>query len=311
MTQPLTGSFVALITPMNGDGSIDHEGFRHLIEFQREHGTSALLIMGSSGEVSMLTRQERHQIVEETVTHRDGVVPQWYGCTGATTEATIDYCRHAAAAGADGAVVAAPPYVSLGRDDGLAYFLDVAEASPIPIGIYNNPPRVKTDLHANEVLQLANHPNVVILKESTARVIQVAQVLAAAPGISVMCCCSPDLGLIPPTMALGGHGTANVTGNLIPAELATISSPFASDPEQPERFRRTYLEMLPVFRYAYSAVNPVAVKSLMAAIGMPAGPLRKPLRALEGEALETGLRLLRDLGLADRYGYQVAQLAAV
>ncbi len=98
----VTGSFVALITPMNADYSIDFAGFRTLIDFQAEHGTSALLIMGSSGEVSMLSPDERHSIVEETMAERPTGVELWYGCTGPTTEATIDYVDQAAKSGADG-----------------------------------------------------------------------------------------------------------------------------------------------------------------------------------------------------------------
>lgn len=305
----LTGSFVALITPMNADYGIDFGGFRELIDFQVSAGSSALLFMGSSGEVSMLDREERHAIVEQTVAMRRGI-PHWYGCTGPTTEATIDYVRQAAAAGADGAIIAAPPYVCSGRDDAVAYFLDVAEAAPIPVGIYNNPPRVKTDLHTEDILEIVAHPNVLVHKESTGRVGQVAQVLAADPPVSVMCCCSPALGLVVPTMSLGGHGTANVTGNIIPAELAVISAPW-DEPDQARRFREAYLEFLPVFEYVYSAINPVPVKSLMAAVGLPAGPLRRPLRALQGAALTRGLDLLRELGVAARYGWTLDRRVAV
>ena len=91
-----------------------------------------------------------------------------------------------------------------------------------------------------------------------------------------MCCDSPNLGLVVPTMSLGGHGTANMTGNIAPAELAVISTPWASYAEA-ENFKTAYLKLLPLLHFTYSAINPVAVKSLMKALGMPAGDLRKPL----------------------------------
>ena len=146
----------------------------------------------------------------------------------------------------------------------------------LPLGIYNNPPRVKSDLNWDHLLRIFKHPNYVIHKESTARVGQVAQVLAGKPTVSVMCCDSPNLGLVVPTMSLGGHGTANMTGNLAPAELATISKPWTSYAEA-EGFKNAYLGLLPLLHYTYSAINPVAVKSLMKAVGLPAGNLRKPL----------------------------------
>ena len=108
----VTGSFVALITPFDDNGDVDYGAFRTLIEWHAEHGSSAILIMGSTGEVSMLTPEERRDIITRTaamqVTRADGRPLQlWYGCTGPSTDATIDYLRHAADAGADGAIVAA------------------------------------------------------------------------------------------------------------------------------------------------------------------------------------------------------------
>ncbi|MDP6707603.1 MAG: dihydrodipicolinate synthase family protein [Alphaproteobacteria bacterium] len=305
----LTGSFVALITPMNQDYSVDFEGFRTLIEFQRENGSSAVLIMGSSGEVSMLSADERHAIVAETMKQKQPGMEMWYGCTGPSTEATIGYVRQAAAEGADGAVIAAPAYICAPNADIVDYFLEVADASPIPLGIYNNPPRVKTDLTADEILRIAEHPNVLVLKESTGRVAQVAQIARAEPELSLMCCCSPNLGLIVPIMSLGGHGTANMTGNIIPREMAVISTPWASY-QDAEAFQAAYLRNLPMLHYAYSAINPVPMKSLMAAVGLPAGPLRKPLNALTGTALQQGLDIVRDLGLDKSYGFTLPQTLA-
>ena len=107
----IEGSFVALITPMNRDGTIDFEGFRTLIQFHAENGTSAILFMGSTGEVSMLSPEERHAIVRETMKMRAGNMHFYYGCTGTTTDTTIAYVKQAAAEGADGAIIAAPAYI--------------------------------------------------------------------------------------------------------------------------------------------------------------------------------------------------------
>lgn len=308
--EPLTGSFVALITPMNVDYSIDYEGFRSLIDFQVANGTKTLLIMGSSGEVSMLSTEERHEIVERTIEFRPEGVQMWYGCSGPTTDAAIAYTRQAGAAGADGAILAAPPYITAPNTDIVEYFLDIADASPIPIGIYNNPPRVKTDLNASDLLRIAAHPNVKVIKESTKRVGQVADMARARPDVSLMCCCSPNLGLVVPTMSLGGHGTANMTGNMIPQEMAMLSKPW-SDPDDAVRFRELYLQALPMLKYAYSEVNPVPAKSFLAAVGMPAGPLRKPLRPLEGAALEVGLDAARELELDLKYGFDLSRERAL
>jgi len=307
MSEPaprLEGSFVALITPFNRDGTIDFGGFATLLDFQRINGTRAILLMGSTGEVSMLSREERHRVVTETVNLRSDRMEFWYGCTGPDTAATIDYVHQAAAAGADGAVIAAPAYINASNGEIVEYCLEVADASSIPLGFYNNPPRVGTDLRSDDILRLAEHPNIAILKESTTRVGQIAELCAADPDLTLMCCCSPNLGLVIPLMALGGHGTANMTGNILPREMVTISTPWRSY-EDAVACRRAWLENLPMLRYVYSATNPVAVKSLMAAFGLPAGPLRRPLRALEGARLEVGLAIAARLGLDDKYGFVI------
>jgi 4-hydroxy-tetrahydrodipicolinate synthase len=306
----LTGSFVALITPFNRDGSVDFAAFRTLLRFHEDHGTSAILIMGSTGESSMLSPEEKKQIIVETAKMKTDRMPIFFGCTGNNTDSTIASVKFAKDNGADGAILAAPAYICAPEADIERFFLDVADATDLPLGIYNNPPRVKSDLHWDSLLRIFKHPNYVVHKESTGRVGQVAQVLAGKPNVAVMCCDSPNLGLVVPTMSLGGHGTANMTGNVAPAELATISTPWKSYVEA-EGFRNAYLSLLPLLHYTYSAINPVAVKSLMKALGMPAGDLRKPLTNLEGEALAKGIRIVQELGLDTRYGYKLKPLSAV
>lgn len=305
----IEGSFVALITPFNQDGSVDFEGFRTLIKWHEQHGTSALLFMGSTGEVSMLSQQERHQVVVETAKMKTGNMKFFYGCTGNNTQTTMDYLRFARANGADGAILAAPAYICAPEDAIEDYFMEVADATDLPLGIYNNPPRVKSDLHWDHLIRIFKHPNYVIHKESTTRVGQVAQVLRAHPDVSVMCCDSPNLGLVVPTMSLGGHGTANMTGNIAPAEVATISKPWHT-PDVSVSFRESYLGLLPMLHFSYSAINPVAIKSLMKAVGLPAGELRKPLKTMDADGLKKGLRIVKELELDKKYGWSSPELKA-
>jgi len=182
----------------------------------------------------------------------------------------------------------------------------VADASTIPIGIYNNPIRVGTDLPAEVVLRLADHPNIVIDKEAMARPGQIAQILAAQKEMSVMCCDSPNLGLVPAVMSLGGHGTANMTGNIAPREMAIISKPWKTHQDAVD-FRETYLRMLPLIQFTYSKVNPVPVKSLARVLGLPAGDLRRPYLPISGSALRAGVEVVKRLGLAEEYGYRVRE----
>lgn len=295
---------MALVTPFNGDGTVDYVAFQELLAWHASHGTSAVLIMGSTGEVSMLSPDERRAIVERTAIMRKGTMQLWYGCTGGSTDQSISYLEHARANGADGAILAAPAYICAPEADIEAFFLECADAVDIPIGIYNNPPRVKTDLHWSHLLRLLEHPNIVVLKESTTRVGQVAQVLKAMPDAAIMCCDSPNLGLVVPTMSLGGHGTANMSGNIDPRGMALLSTPWAT-PQQSVVFHETYLKILPLLHFTYSAINPVAVKSILKAVGMPVGALRRPLTGLDEAAVASGIRVVKELELDKLYGWPV------
>ena len=300
----IEGSFVALITPFNRDGTVDFEGFRTLIDFQATNGTSALLIMGSTGEVSMLSKEERQKIISKTVKFKKADMLLFYGCTGNTSRETMNMVHYATKEGADGAIVTVPSYICPPVEDAVQYFLEIADTSEIPIGIYNNPGRVGTDLPAEAIIRLADHPNIVVDKEAMARPGQIAQVAAAKKDISLMCCDSPDLGLVMQVMSLGGQGTANMTGNIAPQEMATISKPWRSF-EDAVNCRETYLKLLPLLYFHYSLVNPVPVKSLAKALGLPAGDLRKPYRNMEGEALKRGIEIVKELGLVEKYQFSI------
>jgi 4-hydroxy-tetrahydrodipicolinate synthase len=300
----IEGSFVALITPFNRDGTVDFEGFRALIDFQAKNGTSAVLITGSTGEVSMLSREERQEIISKTVKFKKGDMLLFYGCTGNTSQETMNMVQYAAKEGADGAIVTVPSYICPPVEDAVHYFLEIADTSEIPIGIYNNPSRVGTDLPAEAIIRLAEHPNIVVDKEATARPGQIAKIAAAKKDISLMCCDSPHLGLVMPVMSLDGQGTANMTGNLAPQEMAVISKPWKSF-EDAETCRETYLRILPLLDFHYSTVNPVPVKSLVKALGLPAGDLRRPYRNMDGEALARGLRIVKELGLVEKYQFSI------
>ena len=247
---------------------MDIEGFGKLIEFQALNGTSAVLIMGSTGEVSLLSKEERHRVIAETVPFKSFGLPLFYGCTANNTSETIAMVKFAATQGADGAIITVPSYIYAPVDAAVAYFLEVADADPIPVGIYNNPIRVGTDLPAEAIIRLAEHPNIVIDKEAMARPGQIAQILASGRELSLMCCDSPNLGLVPAVMSLGGHGTANMTGNIAPREMAIISKPWKTHQDAVD-FRETYLRILPLIQFTYLKVNPVPVKSLARVLGLP------------------------------------------
>src|SRR3546814_21139590 len=150
-------------------------------------------------------------------------------------------------------------------------------------------------------MRISDWSSDVCSSDLTARVGQIAQILAAAPDVSVMCCDSPNLGLVVPTMALGGHGTANMGGNIAPAEMAAISKPWADDGDA-EAFRAQYLALLPLLHFNYSAITRVAIKSLMRACGLPVCGLRKPPRELPKDEIGKCLPLPPGAGVGSLSG---------
>jgi len=301
----LEGSFVALVTPFNIDGSVDFGAFRTLIQMQGDHGTRALFFMGTAGESSVLSVEEKKRLIVETARMKIDRIAFFYGCTGVNTDDTIERVKFAKANGADGAMLTVPVYVSPPESDAEAYFLEVADATDLPLGIYNNASRLQTDMHWTQLLRIFRHPNYVVHKESTTRAGQIAHILRAAPDISVMCDDTPDPGLIVPTMALGGHGISNAVGNIAPAEIAALAAPWKMDTAA-SVFRALYLRMLPLLGFTYSARSPVAIKSLMRAVGLPAGDLRRPLRNLDAARVAEGAQIIRELGLDAKYGYKLS-----
>ena len=310
-TKMLTGSFVALITPFNRDGSVDFAAFRTLLKFQEDQGTSAVLIMGSTGETSMLSPEEKKQIIVETAKMKTGRMPIFFGCTGNNTEATIANVRFAKDNGADGAILAAPAYICAPESDIERFFLDVADATDLPARHLQQPAagEKRSELGPSpahlQTSELRRAQGIDRTRRSgragAGRQNPTSRSCAATVRTSGWSC-RPCL--------LGGHGTANMTGNIAPAELATISTPWTSYVEA-ENFKTAYLKLLPLLHFTYSAINPVAVKSLMKALGLPAGDLRKPLSNLDGEALAKGIRIVKELGLDKQYGYKVAPISAV
>lgn len=300
----IEGSFVALITPFKDDGNIDFEGFKKLIDFQELNNTSAVLIMGSTGEASALSIDEKKEIISKTMKLKHGKMLHFYGCTGNSTKKTIELVKHAAEQGADGAITTVPSYMVPSIEDAIQYYIEIANVSSIPIGIYNNPTRVGTDLPSEAIIQLADHPNIIIDKEAMGRPGQIAKILSAKKEISLMCCDSPNLSLIIPVMALGGQGTANVTGNVAPQEMAILSKPW-TDYNDAINCREAYLKILPLLYFNYSRINPVPIKSLMKVLGLPAGDLRKPNQMMSLEELGSGINIVDDLGLAEKYNYSI------
>ena len=297
------GSWVAIPTPFNKDGSLDLPAFNTLIDFHHANGTSMLLVMGSAGEVSLLSVAERRQIVSHVAKYAKDKLPVFFGSSLPTTEQTVDFARFAEAEGADGLVFTAPPYLVLTQTALYEFLRTCMGAVSIPVGIYNNPTRVVTNIDPETIEALANEfPNFVADKEAVPSVQQLTEVKRRlGDRLSLLCCDYPKYSILLPTMALGGEGAANIGGNVIPAEMAEMCKPWDSI-EQVNRSRELYFIYYPLTTALYWFSNPIVIKAALDYMGLPGGNLRKPNPNLEGKRLKELKKILKEFGVLKKYG---------
>ncbi len=296
------GSWVAIPTPFTEDDEVDFQGFQKLIDFQAENETDGVLLMGSTGESPALAMDERRDILHHVVPYCKAELPVFAGTTCGNTKQTIELTQYAQRVGADGALLVVPPYLRPSQDGLYEHFKAVAEAVDIPIAIYNNPGRVGVNIEPATVIELAQLANIVADKEAMASISQLVQIRRqVGDKLNLLCCDAPGLSLIVPTLALGGHGTANISGNVIPQEMAEMSRPWRSF-EDVERTRRLLFTYYPLMAALYSLTNPVVVKAALRLLGLPAGHVRRPLLDMDESQTQDLGALFDRLGVTEKYG---------
>lgn len=297
------GSWVALITPFDARGKLDLEGFQRLVDFQAANGTSGLLLMGSTGEPTSLSWEERKEIVAEMAPYCHGRIPVFFGVTCGSTVQTIELAQTAQDKGADGIMLVVPPYIAPPQTAVHRFLKAVCQSVEIAVAVYNNPARVIVNIDPITIIRLRGEcPNLVADKEAVPSVAQLASVLDGTEGrLRLLCCDAPNYALTIPTLGMGGHGTANVTGNVAPREMAELSKPWRSW-EDVVRGRSFYFKYLPLMEAAYSATNPVAIKAMVNLMGLPSGDPRAPLPSIEGEKLKPLEEVICRFKLREKYG---------
>ncbi|MGQ9508729.1 MAG: 4-hydroxy-tetrahydrodipicolinate synthase [Thermodesulfobacteriota bacterium] len=297
------GSWVALITPFDDRGRVDMEGFKRLVDFQTFNRTAGLILMGSTGEPTSLSHEERKEIITEIAPYCRDRIPVFFGVTCGSTEATIGLAQLAQEKEADGILVTVPSYLALPPQGVYLFLKTLCQSVEISVAIYNNPARVVVNIDPQIIVKLSEEcPNLVADKEAVPNMNQLSYVLGGTEGkINLLCCDAPNYSLILPTLGMGGHGTANVTGNIAPREMAELSRPWRSW-DDVLRARRLYFEYLPLMEAAYSATNPIAIKAMVKLMGLPSGDPRPPLPKVEGERLRALEEIIERFRLREKYG---------
>jgi len=302
----LSGSWVAMPTPFTKDNKIDFKGFEILIERQIKYGTSQLFVLGSAGEVTLLSLEEKKEIVHEVIKITKDRIPVFFSAASFTTEASIEFAQYCEKEGADGVIFTVPPYVLIPQTSALAHFDECMSSVDIPCGIYNNPSRLGVQVSPESIKTLSEkHKNFVVDKEATGSVEQLVQVQRLCNGkVKIMCCDYSKYSIVIPTLAIGGTGTANIGGNIIPEEAALYSRPWTSI-EIIEESRAEYFKWFPLLQSLYTFSNPIVIKAALNILGLPSGHLRRPYQDFTGSKLKDLEKLMGEMGVIDKYGVKI------
>ena len=287
-----TGIATALITPMTHNG-IDYDALGRFIDFQIESGINALVAIGTTGENATIEPEDQAEVIRYTVQRAAGRVPVIAGTGTNNTAHVIENTKRACAVGADAVLVVTPYYNKATQNGLIAHFTAVADASTVPVILYNVPGRTGCNLQPKTVATLAEHPNIVALKEASGNMAQFME-LQRLCGDKIAIYSGEDA-LTVPMMSVGCKGAISVLSNVVPAQaVAMTDAALAGNFEEAARLQ---LQMIPLVDALFSQVNPIPVKAAVAAMGYCEDILRLPLTPMEEPMRSNLLTELRKLGV--------------
>ncbi|MCR5722764.1 MAG: 4-hydroxy-tetrahydrodipicolinate synthase [Lachnospiraceae bacterium] len=289
------GAAVALVTPMNQDGTVNYNKLTELIEFQIKGGTDAIVACGTTGEASTLTHEEHINVIRHTVEKVNGRVPVIAGTGSNSTETAIYLSKEAEKAGAD-ALLLVTPYYNKATQKGLVeHFVKTAEAVKIPAILYNVPSRTGCNILPATVKEIARRAsNVVAIKEASGNISQVAELASIMDENFAIYSGNDDQ--IVPLLSLGGIGVISVLSNIAPRETHDIVASYLEG--DVKKSARLQLEAIDLIKSLFIEVNPIPVKTALNLMGMNAGPLRLPLTEMDGANVEKLKKSLADYGIS-------------
>ena len=290
---PFRGLCTALVTPFREDGKVDMNAFRRLAERQIDGGADALLVLGTTGESATLTDEERRMLVTETVRLADGRLPVLAGTGSNDTARTVRFSRFAAEAGCSAVLIVAPYYNRPTPDGLIRHFRETADAAGCPVILYNIPSRTGTDLTVPIVKKLAEHPEIVGIKEASGNIDRAADLCTAMQDEDFAVYAGND-GEIVPVCSVGGTGAVSVIANLLPRETADLCHAMRTGDHV--RAAAIHTRLLPLVRALFSETNPGPVKAAMAMYGLCENVLRLPLVPVRPETEERLREAFRSLG---------------
>ena len=287
------GAFVAIVTPFV-DGQVDEQGLIDLIEFHIANGTNGIVPCGTTGESATLSHEEHHRVVELTVKTVNGRVPVVAGSGSNSTSEAINLTRHAKEAGVDGVLMVSPYYNKPSQEGLYQHYKAVAEAVDVPIILYNVPSRTSSNILPQTVARLAQINNIVGIKEATADLNQISEVIRLCPAdFSVL---SGDDFTSMPTVLIGGTGVISVTSNVAPRDMAEMmEAALAGDVA---KAKQMHYKLFPLMQAMFYDTNPVPAKKSLELMGkIKSGTPRLPLCSIDDDNLTRLKGALSDYGL--------------
>lgn len=268
------GAGVAIVTPMKNNEDVNYDKLEEIINWQIDEGTDSVIIAGTTGEASTLTMEEHRNVIKAAVEFTKHRVPVIAGTGSNCTRTAIQLSQEAEEDGADGLLIVTPYYNKATQAGLVKHYSQIAEATKLPIIMYNVPGRTGCNLLPETVAALFNaKENIVGLKEATGNMAQASQTMYLTDGKLDMY--SGEDGLVLPMMAIGGIGVISVWSNVAPKKVHDMCEAFfKGDMETAMKLQR---EALPLVDALFSEVNPIPVKTAMNAMGLEVGPLRAPL----------------------------------
>jgi 4-hydroxy-tetrahydrodipicolinate synthase len=270
----LSGVFTAIVTPFTPDGSaIDFARLAEQVAFQAVGGVTGVVIAGTTGESPTLDAAEHAELLDRAVALARAHGLLAVAGTGSNSTAhAVEAQRRASRAGAD-AALSVVPYYNRPTQEGLyAHFMEVADAAPVGVILYNVPGRCAAGLSADTIERLARHPNIVAVKEATGSLDMASEVALRCPALALL---SGDDSLTLPIASVGGVGVVSVLSNLLPQRVSAMCDEFLTG-----RFaaaREIHREVFPLCRALFAETNPIPVKAAMALLGRDSGALRLPM----------------------------------
>jgi 4-hydroxy-tetrahydrodipicolinate synthase len=291
---PIVGSIVALVTPMQEDGSVDYSALRGLIDWHIAEGTDCICVVGTTGESPTVNIEEHCEIIRVAVAHAAGRVPIMAGAGGNATSEAIELSRFAKQVGADCSLQVVPYYNRPSQEGIYRHFRAIAEAVDLPVVLYNVPGRTVADMQHDTVLRLAQVSGIVGIKEATGNIERAAWLIKQVPkSFSVY---SGDDGTAVALMLLGGKGNVSVTANVAPRLMHELC--IAAIEGNVRRAAEIHMRLLPLHRELFCEPSPSPAKWALSQLGrcgagvrLPIVPLTEAGRAAVTQAMnQAGLR---------------------